>query len=60
MASNATNRREQLRQQQEAAARQSKRTSRIIAAIAGLLALVLIGVLVYAFVSQPPAASGPA
>ena len=60
MASNATNRREQLRQQQEAAARQSKRTTRIIAAVAGLLALVLIGVLVYAFVSQPPAAPRPA
>ncbi|QIK71147.1 thioredoxin domain-containing protein [Propioniciclava coleopterorum] len=53
MASNATNRRDQLRRQQEAAARQS-RTTRIIGVAAGVLALVLIGVLVYAFVSQQP------
>lgn len=59
MASNATNRRDQLRRQQEAAARQSKRTTRIIAAVAGVLALVLIGVLVYAFVNQPAKPAGP-
>ena len=43
MPTNATNRREQLRRQQEAAAKQ-RRTTRIVGVIAGVLALVLIGV----------------
>lgn len=44
MASQASNRREQLRRQQEAQARQ-KRTNRIIGISAGVLALVLVAVL---------------
>lgn len=54
MASNATNRREQLRRQQDAAARQS-RITRIVGVVAGILALVLVGVFVYVFVSQSTA-----
>ena len=51
MASNATNRREQLKRQQEATARQ-KRTTRIIGVAAALLALVLVGVFVAVFFTQ--------
>ncbi|MFZ2750401.1 MAG: thioredoxin domain-containing protein [Propioniciclava sp.] len=51
MSSNATNRREQLRRQQAAAAKQ-QRTTRIIGVIAGVLALVLIGVFAYVIVTS--------
>ena len=49
--SQASNRREQLRRQQEAAAR-AARQRRLIGVIAGLIALVLVGVLVFALVSN--------
>lgn len=49
--SQASNRREQLRRQQEAAAR-AARQRRLIGVIAGLIALVLVGVLVFALVSS--------
>lgn len=51
MSSNATNRREQLRRQQEAAARQ-KRVTRIVGVAAAILALVLVAVLVFVFVNN--------
>lgn len=51
MSSNATNRREQLRRQQEAAARQ-KRVTRIVGVAAGILALVLVAVLVFVIVNN--------
>lgn len=51
MSSNATNRREQVRRQQEAAARQ-KRVTRIVGVAAGILALVLVAVLVFVFVNN--------
>ncbi|MBK8462473.1 MAG: thioredoxin domain-containing protein [Nigerium sp.] len=56
MSKQASNRREQLRRQQEAAAR-AARQRRLIGVIAGLIALVLVGVLVFALVS---ANRGPA
>ncbi len=46
MASNASNRRDQLRRQQEAQVKQ-QRTTRIIGVVAGVLAVVLIGVFGY-------------
>lgn len=51
MSSHASNRREQLRRQQEAAAR-VKRTQRIVAIVVGVLAVVLVGILVFALVSS--------
>lgn len=59
MPSNATNRREQLKRQQEAAARQ-KRTFRIVGVAAGILALVLVGVLLFVFVSGAQRSPAPA
>lgn len=58
MASNATNRREQLRRQQEAAARQ-KRTTRIIGVAAAIVALVLVGVFAFVLINNNRPA-GPA
>lgn len=49
--SQASSRREQLRRQQEASAR-AARQRRLIAVIAGLVAVVLVGVLVFALVSS--------
>ncbi|MDN5571403.1 MAG: DsbA family protein [Propionibacteriaceae bacterium] len=51
MASSTSNRREQLRRQQEAAERQ-KKTNRIIGLSAGAVALVLVGVLIFVLVQN--------
>lgn len=59
MSSQASNRREQLRRQQEAAAR-AKRTQRIFGTVAVILATVLVGVLVFALInSNRGPAAGP-
>lgn len=59
MPSNATNRREQLRRQQDAAARQS-RITRIVGGIVGVLGLALAGVLIYVLVTSLGSGSSPA
>lgn len=56
MASTTSNRREQLRRQQEAQARQ-KRINRIIAIVAGVIAAVLIAVFVFVLVNQNSSSS---
>ncbi|MFT3877583.1 MAG: thioredoxin domain-containing protein [Propioniciclava sp.] len=57
MSSQASNRREQLRRQQEAA-QKAKRTQRIVGIVAAVVVIVLVGILVFALVNAANGSKG--